>query len=30
MWSNLTRLLVGMGRRMPPFAPVWLMLALII
>jgi hypothetical protein len=24
-WSNLTRLLAGMGRQMPPFAPVRLM-----
>jgi hypothetical protein len=24
-WSDLTRLLAGMGRRMLPFAPVWLM-----
>jgi hypothetical protein len=25
MWSDLTSLLAGMGRRMLPFAPVWLM-----
>ncbi len=25
MWSNLTRLLAGMGRRVLPFAPMWLM-----
>jgi hypothetical protein len=26
-WSNLTRLIVGMGRQVLPFAPVWLIYA---
>ncbi len=30
MWSNLTRLIAGTWRRIFPFAPAWLMKALII